>query len=401
MELRYCNIINNNEADLYLFGNVGENNRIDGDVIANEIRYLDEQGVKIIRQHINSGGGSIINGLSVISANFNAKAEIHTYNEGLAGSMGAIILLSGDKIFMADYAQIMLHNPSIGGQSLEDMPEGKDKTALNAMRDTLISILKRRCSFSDEKIKDILKNETWYNFNQAKRLGLIDDIIEYKKQPQFNDVTCLEDIMNEINNSKSKNNLKMENLKKINSALNLKEDSAEKDVLDAISNIKSEVEKIKGLEDEKTNLLSNVESLKEEKIGLEGEKTELENQISEKETELENKDKEIKDLNEKLVDQSIAKAIESGLFKESKKEELKNRFENNLEALDFFIAEADVKEKKILGQINNDNNDDENPRANWGARDYEKQDPKGLEKIKNEDPKKYQSLWDKSYGKNN
>ena len=114
------------EAHINLFSEIGGDG-IQGQSFANEIQLLNEFGVETINVHINSGGGSVIEGLSIFSAIKNSEAHVNVFIEGIAASMAGVIAMAGDRIHMTDFSQIMIHNPHTGGEDSED--EKNVKTA--------------------------------------------------------------------------------------------------------------------------------------------------------------------------------------------------------------------------------------------------------------------------------
>ena len=170
--------LSDSEAEILMYGDVGD--EINGDEIAQRISDLNAQGVKVIHERINSGGGQVINGLSIVAANLNSDAKIITYNDGVAASMAGIILMSGDEIHMRDYARLMIHEPSIGSETIETTEDEKTKTALIAIRDMLSKIIQKRCKKSKTEVDEIMNKETWLNANKAKKEGYVDKIITTK-----------------------------------------------------------------------------------------------------------------------------------------------------------------------------------------------------------------------------
>ena len=67
---------------------------------------------------INSKGGNVYDGLSLINVIDNSRTSIHTYVYGLAASMGLLIAVSGHKRFSGKLSTYMYHSVSntIGGK---------------------------------------------------------------------------------------------------------------------------------------------------------------------------------------------------------------------------------------------------------------------------------------------
>ena len=166
---------NSKEATLRLYGTLGE--KVDGDYFAQEIGYLDSE-VNTIHIRINSPGGSVFQGLSIVSAIIAAKAKVITYIDGVAASMASVIAVSGHKILMNDFARIMVHDPFFAddcGEKVEKLAE-RDKRALFAIKSILEGILKRRCK-AEINVEQMMKKETWLSANEAISAGLIDSIV--------------------------------------------------------------------------------------------------------------------------------------------------------------------------------------------------------------------------------
>ncbi len=102
-------------VDLYIYGaipdvdwNTWEEVNTDRDFVK-EFKSLEQQYSRI-NIHINSPGGYIDQGLAIFNTIRNSKRETHTYNDGFCASMGAEILLAGDKVHVAKSSMTMLHS---------------------------------------------------------------------------------------------------------------------------------------------------------------------------------------------------------------------------------------------------------------------------------------------------
>ncbi len=108
MDLRYTKIVDREkkQAEMQLYGVIGE--KVDGDYFAQELRWLGREFDEI-NIRINSMGGDLVQGLSIVGEMKASKAYIITTIEGVAASMAAVIALSADERRMNDYARMMLH----------------------------------------------------------------------------------------------------------------------------------------------------------------------------------------------------------------------------------------------------------------------------------------------------
>lgn len=227
---KYVDILNEakKEATMRLYGEIGR--QIDADLFAQELAALDDMA-DTVHLHINSPGGDVVSGLSVVSAMRSMKAFIHVHVDGIAASMAAVIAIAGDKISMQDYAKMMIHNPYPSDDSVE--MNDKTRKALGSLTDTLATILSRRGCDKDE-IGSLMAAETWFTADEAKTAGLIDEIVTTPRKDEFKNLTTTELLTRVANEYKPVNNNKDMDLTKIAAKLGLPATATEQQILDAI-----------------------------------------------------------------------------------------------------------------------------------------------------------------------
>lgn len=142
-----------------------------------EFQYL-ENYVKPskIRIHIISAGGSCFEGIKAFSVILGSQTPTETINDGLAASMGSVIWAAGKERFMRDYAILMIHNPRIDDEELDE----DGKKAVEAFQKQLKIIYQQRFGFDEEKIQQIMDGEenvdgTWLMASDAVEKGIIDE----------------------------------------------------------------------------------------------------------------------------------------------------------------------------------------------------------------------------------
>lgn len=227
---KYVDILNEvkREATMRLFGEIG--GQVDADLFAQELAGLDNMA-DTVHLHINSPGGDVISGLSIVSAMQSMRAFIHVHVDGIAASMAAVIAIAGDKISMQDYAKLMIHNPYPSDDSAEI--NDKMRKALGSLTDTLQTILSRR-GCKKEKIGSLMSAETWFTADEAKAEGLIDEIVTTPRKEEFKNLTTTELLTRIANEYKPVNNNNDMDLTKIAAKLGLPATATEQQILDAI-----------------------------------------------------------------------------------------------------------------------------------------------------------------------
>jgi ATP-dependent Clp protease protease subunit len=147
-------------------------------VIQAQLMYLDSVDTKDITIHISSGGGSVLDGLSIVDVMNYVKSDIATINTGMCASMGSILLSSGAKGKRASlmYSKVMTHMVSHGASgNIQD-------TRINQLEAEkynfiLFKILAKNCGKTFDEMFEISRHDKWFTSDEALKFGLIDTII--------------------------------------------------------------------------------------------------------------------------------------------------------------------------------------------------------------------------------
>jgi ATP-dependent Clp endopeptidase proteolytic subunit ClpP len=161
---------------IYIYDDIGK----DG-VTAKALRAELEKFRGDIAVHIDSAGGSVVQGVAIYNAlkAYNGKKTV--YIDSLAASMASVIAMAGDTILMPENGLMMIHNP--WGISTGDATEHR-KTAdvLDKMKDAMVDAYHYKSSIDKETIISIMNEETWLNGQEALDMGMIDGITEQRGQ---------------------------------------------------------------------------------------------------------------------------------------------------------------------------------------------------------------------------
>jgi ATP-dependent Clp protease protease subunit len=174
------------ERTLYLFDAI-DNNTIKAVVesILKINKYDDELDKKEkdfkripIELIINSKGGIVYDGLSLINVIDKSKTAVHTYVYGLAASMSLLIAVSGHKRFSGSLSTFMYHSVSLNmGGHLEYLKNRLDETQrLQNIYDQYL-VSKTKFEMDDLKIVQAHQNDWYISAEEALKLGIIDEIV--------------------------------------------------------------------------------------------------------------------------------------------------------------------------------------------------------------------------------
>ena len=161
---------------------------IDADVcniIKAQLLFLESESEDDIKIYIDSPGGSVYSGLGLLDVMDYVRPDIVTINTGLAASMGAVILCSGTKgkRQALKRSRTMIHQPlGYGGwmQQASDMEiEAKE---INSLKKELYEIISDRTGQSYDRVHKDGDRDYWMSASDAKKYGMIDEIISNKKK---------------------------------------------------------------------------------------------------------------------------------------------------------------------------------------------------------------------------
>ena len=144
-----------------------------------KLLYLDSLNHNDIYLYINSLGGDVVQGLSIIDCMNYVKSDVQTVCIGSAYSMAAIILASGTdkKRYSLPNSEIMIHQPfsrNVSGTANEVIASGN---RIDKSKNTLINILVNKTKRKKREVIDNLNFDNYIISKEAKDFGIIDNII--------------------------------------------------------------------------------------------------------------------------------------------------------------------------------------------------------------------------------
>lgn len=143
---------------------------VTADDLARELAALD---CDLIDLHLNTPGGEVFDGITIMNAFRDHPARVVATVDGLAASIGSVILQGADERIMNRGAQLMIHNASglaIGDSStMREMADLLDRQNAN-----LAAIYAARAGSTSDAWLAAMAAETWYDADEAVAAGLAD-----------------------------------------------------------------------------------------------------------------------------------------------------------------------------------------------------------------------------------
>jgi ATP-dependent Clp protease protease subunit len=152
-------------------------------VVQAQLMYLDSTDNLDITMHIDSPGGSVKSGLSMVDVMDYIKCDIRTVNTGMAASMGSVLLGAGTKGKRSSlrFSKTMLHQSSGGaGGNIQDARINFiewEKT-----NKILFELLGGYCGKSAEEVTQDATRDFWLSAEEAVAYGIIDEVVLPKQR---------------------------------------------------------------------------------------------------------------------------------------------------------------------------------------------------------------------------
>ena len=164
------------ERIIFLTGPIDDNL---SNLVVAQLLFLESEDPKAdISLYINSPGGSVTAGLSILDTMNFIRPSVSTLCVGQAASMGAVLLSGGEKKkrFCLSNARVMIHQPlgSFQGQATDFDIQAKE---ILSIRSKLNQILSKNTGQTIKKIQTDTERDNFMQPEDAKKYGLIDQIL--------------------------------------------------------------------------------------------------------------------------------------------------------------------------------------------------------------------------------
>ena len=151
-------------------------------IVQAQLMYLDSVDNTDITMHIDSPGGSVKSGLSMVDVMDYINCDIRTVNTGMAASMGSVLLGAGTKGKRSSlrFSRTMLHQSS-GGFRGNIQDAEIDMVEWKKINQTLFDLLGSYCGKTAKQVMKDASRDLWLSSEEALNYGIIDEVVTPKK----------------------------------------------------------------------------------------------------------------------------------------------------------------------------------------------------------------------------
>lgn len=192
--------------EMYIYGDIQDDyfdwwewQQVESETSANHFRnelakYPDIKNVNI---YMNSYGGSVYEAMSIRNQLKRHSAYITAYVDGFACSAASFILTGCDKVIMYSNTMQMIHNMwNVVAGNAKQLRKAADDLDAIMQGNRQAYLEKSNGKITEEKLIELLDNESWLTASQCMEYGFADEIISEEV-----DLTKAKQLLQKVNKS--------------------------------------------------------------------------------------------------------------------------------------------------------------------------------------------------------
>ena len=186
--------MDDDSTDILLYGIVAWWD-LDSKQFAEDLMRITTSKVNL---RINSPGGNVFDGIGMYNSIKTHPAQFTSIIESSALSIMSVVALASETVKIAKNAFMMLHEPwSIIAANAKDLR--KEADVLDKLSGGMAGTYMEKTGKSAKNVKEWMGEETWFNAQEAKDAGLVDEIIgENKEAKSFFDLSIFANVPEEL-----------------------------------------------------------------------------------------------------------------------------------------------------------------------------------------------------------
>lgn len=171
-------------------------------------QFEDDADIEV---HLASPGGDVDGAFIMLNALSERKDHVTIHTEGTVASAATLLLCAdGVKVVAHKGSVFMIHMTSTALYgNAEELQKAREM--LSKYDDEIVHILSSRMTVDEAKVRELLESETWLSAQEAKDLGLVDEIADdpdeeepeepkEEDKPKEDKAFSLEDIQSQVVN---------------------------------------------------------------------------------------------------------------------------------------------------------------------------------------------------------
>lgn len=173
-----------NTNEIFIYDDIGPAwmGMIDASSVMAALKKMPDDQPAMIR--INSAGGSVDEAVAIYNALERHKAGVNVAIDSIAASAASYIATVGNTITIAKGGVMMIHSPwTIAMGNASEMRKTADVLDMYEKRILEAYSARMQGKYTDEEIKQLLTDETWFSADEAVQAGLADSVENIIAEP--------------------------------------------------------------------------------------------------------------------------------------------------------------------------------------------------------------------------
>lgn len=169
--------------DRIIFLGTGIDDQV-ANIVQAQLLFLESvDSKKDIQIYLNSPGGSVYAGLGIYDTMQFISPDVATICTGMAASMGAVLLCAGaeGKRTALTHSRVMIHQP-MGGARGQASDIEITYREIQKLKEELYRIIADHSGQKYQKVWDDSDRDHWMTAEEAKKYGMIDEVLVRKKK---------------------------------------------------------------------------------------------------------------------------------------------------------------------------------------------------------------------------
>ena len=174
-----CEQQDDDKATIYVYDVIGGYwGGVSAEAMSKELQLLKVSNIDL---RINSPGGDVFEARAMMTALASHKAKINVFVDGIAASAATSLMMAGDSVQMTRGGRMMIHEAwtFMMGNKRDLRAEAE---LLEGIDQEIVADYRGRTKKTDAELEAWMQAETWFNADQAKEAGFIDEVFEATKK---------------------------------------------------------------------------------------------------------------------------------------------------------------------------------------------------------------------------
>ncbi len=169
------------EGSITLRGGIGD---FDDHISANDFMSALEGHTGDLTIHLDSGGGSVTDGISIYNQMKQYEGNITVHIDSICASIATVIACGADRVLINSKGKYMIHRAWTAAMgNCQDFRSMAD--IMELMDGDIADTYSAKAGGTADEWLNLMDKETWFSAEQALEAGLVDEVVNLEKKKDY------------------------------------------------------------------------------------------------------------------------------------------------------------------------------------------------------------------------